>query len=520
MTPRGSRWRRSLAAVPAAAPSAVAAAGLLTPLVYLVLRALEADPNTVRELVFRFRHLQLLWNTTVLLLGLVFTTTGIAFPLAVLTARSDLPAARAFVVLHTLPLAVPGYVGAYVLLAATGPGGLLPVPRPSGYVGALLVLTVVSYPYVYLPLRASLQGLDPALQESARALGSGRLRSFLLVTFPQLRPALLAGALLVALHALGDFGTVSLMRYETFSYAVYLQYSAAFDRTYAAWLALLLVGYAGALLLLEWRLLRRLTLARTGTGAPRRSRPVRLGRWTPLALVATLGPVVIALVFPLAALLDLASRFPAGEARGLREAVEGSLTLATAAAVASTALAVPLASAATRSGGRLGPLIERLPYLGYAVPPLALALAWIFFTLRVLPALYGTLVPPVVALAFHLLPEALGPIRGAIRQVPRTLEESARTLGAGRVRTLLQVTLPLVWRGTAAGGALAFVGAMKELPITLLLTPTGYSTLATRMFSYTQDAMFAEAAPFALALVTVSALFIGALVWSERTFSS
>lgn len=509
-----------MAAVPAAAPTAVAAAGILTPLLYLLLRALEADPHTVRELVFRMRHLQLLWNTTALVVGLVLTTTGIAIPLAVLTARTELPAARAFVVLHALPLAVPGYVGAYVLLAATGPGGLLPVPRPSGYVGALVVLTLVSYPYVYLPLRASLQGLDPALQESARVLGFGRFRSFLLVTLPQLRPAILAGALLVALHALGDVGTVSLMRYETFSYAVYVQYSAAFDRTYAAWLALLLVGYASAVLLLEWRLLRRLAVARTGTGAPRRPRPVRLGRWMPLAVVAAVAPVVTALVFPLAALLDLASRFPDGEARGLREAVGGSLTLATAVAFASTAFAVPLAATATRSGARLGPLVERLPYLGYAVPPLALALAWIFFTLRFLPALYGTLVPPVAALTFHLLPEALGPIRGAIRQVPRVLEESARTLGAGPVGTFLRVTLPLVWRGTAAGAALAFVGAMKELPITLLLTPTGYSTLATRMFSYTQDAMFAEAAPFALAIVTVSAVFIGVLVWSERTFSS
>jgi len=514
------RPRAAVAALPLAIPVALAAGGLLVPLAYLALRAFEADLATVEELVLRRRNAELLRNTLLLAAALVVTTTAIALPLAMLTVRTDLPARRLFDVLLTLPLAIPGYVGAFVILAATGPGGLYPLPRPSGFWGALIVLTLITYPYQYLSLRAALLGVDPALEESARSLGRGRLAAFLSVTLPQLRPALLGGGLLVALHAIADFGTVSLLRYETYSFAIYLQYSAAFDRTYAAWLALLLVALTALLLAGDWLLLRRLRLARTGTGAPRRRRPTRLGRWEPVAVAAAALPPLVAVVLPLVALLDLASRFPAGHAAGLREAFGNSVTAAGAAAAMSVAVALPIAFTAARARLPGAQAVERLAYVGYAVPPLAFALAWVFFTLRAAPALYGSLPLLVFALSLHVLSEAMGPVRAAVRQASPRLEESARTLGAGPVKTFVRVTLPIVWRGAAAGGALAFIGAVKELPITLILAPLDFSTLATRMFSYTQDAMFAEAAPFALAIVGLSACFVGVLLWTERTFSS
>jgi len=109
-------------------------------------------------------------------------------------------------------------------------------------------------------------------------------------------------------------------------------------------------------------------------------------------------------------------------------------------------------------------------------------------------------------------------VRSALAQVPPRLEEAARTLGDTPTRAFFRVTFPLLWRGAAAGGSLAFIGAMKELPITLLLAPTGFSTLATRVFGYTQEAMFAEAAPFALLIVGLSAAFVGVLLWNERRF--
>ncbi|BDG15500.1 ABC transporter permease [Thermus brockianus] len=514
--PRGLHHLPGL--LPFLVPALLTGGGVALPLVYLVLRALEAEPGALREILLRSKNLELLLNTLALLLGVLALTTLLALPLAFLTTRTDLKGKRLLSLLLTLPLAIPGYVGAYVLLAATGPGGILPLPRLEGYVGALLVLSFITYPYLFLSLRAAFLGLDPALEEAARTLGMGPLRAFFQAAFPQLLPALLSGYLVVGLHVLGDFGTVSLLRYETFSYAIYLQYSAAFDRVYAAWLALLLLLLTGGLLGLEGLLLRRLTLARTGKGAGRRHKPLPLGPFAPLAYGLVLLPPGVALALPLYALFHLASRFPKEGLSGLWEALGHSALAATPAALLAVGMALPLAYLAARLPSPASRLLERLAYLGYAIPPLAFALAWIFFSLRGLPFLYGTLPLLVLVLAFHFLAESLGPVRGALLQAPRHLEEAARTLGETPTGAFFRVTFPLLWRGAVAGGALAFIGAVKELPITLLLAPMGYATLATRVFSYTQEAMFAEAAPFALLIVLLSAAFVGVLLWSERRF--
>ncbi|GAB5603056.1 iron ABC transporter permease [Thermus sp. FJN-A] len=504
--------------LPFLVPALLTGGGVALPLLYLVLRALEADSRTLGEILFRAKNLDLIQNTLALLLGVLLLTTLIALPLAFLTTRTDLRGKRLFSVLLTLPLALPGYVGAYVLLAATGPGGLLPLPRPEGYWGALLVLSLITYPYLFLGLRAAFLGLDPSLEEAARTLGMGPAKAFFRATFPQLLPALLSGYLVVGLHVLGDFGTVSLLRYETFSYAIYLQYNAAFDRVYAAWLALFLLLFTGGLLLLEGLLLRRLSLARTGRGSGRKAGPLRLGWFAPWAYLLLLLPVLLALVLPLYALFHLARHFPLEGLSGLWEALFHSALAALPTAFLAVGMALPIAYLAVRHPAPASPLLERVAYLGYAIPPLAFALAWIFFSLKSLPFLYGTLPLLVLVLAFHFLAESLGPVRGALYQVPRRLEEAARTLGASPTQAFFRVTFPLLWRGAVAGGALAFIGAVKELPITLLLAPMGYATLATRVFGYTQEAMFAEAAPFALLITLLSAAFVGVLLWSERRF--
>jgi iron(III) transport system permease protein len=179
--------------------------------------------------------------------------------------------------LGVLPLAVPGYVMAYALLATTGEYGTLAqtlgvvLPRLSGYAGAVIALSLSTFPYLFLNLRTAFLGLDPALEESAQALGHNRWQVFVRIVVPQLRPAFLAGGLLIALHVLGDFGVVSLMRYDTFSYALYIQYAASYDRIYAACLALMLLILTGAILVLEARLLKGMLFHRAGSGTTRAS---------------------------------------------------------------------------------------------------------------------------------------------------------------------------------------------------------------------------------------------------------
>jgi len=506
-------------------PALVVGIGVLLPLFYLLLRAIQANPGELAEIVLRKRNLLLLTNTLALLLGVIALTTALAFSLAWITSRTNLPGKRLWTVLLTLPLAVPGYVGVFGFFGATGPGGWLfnllgfAWPRPSGYLGALGVLALFSYPYLFLNLRSALMGLDPSLEESARSLGYKSHEVFIRVILPQLRPALYAGWLLIGLHVLGDFGVVSLMRFETFSYAIYVQYSAALDRIYAAWLSLMLIVLTATLLWLESRLLRNITLSRVGLGSARRQHPGRLGLWMLPAYGLMLAPITGALIVPLSSIVYWIFRFPTAYAKGFQdilEALRNSVQASTPAAVIAVSLAIPLAYLGVRYPGRLSSLLERTAYIGYATPPLAFALALIFFSLRGVPFLYQTLTMLILAYALHFLAEAIGPVRSSLYQAPPKLEEAARSLGYKALQAFLKATFPLLRRGVLTGMALVFLSSVKELPLTFLLAPVGYATLATRIWSYTSEALFAEAAPYALLIVVFSACFIGLLLTQER----
>jgi len=499
--------------------------GVMVPLLYLVLRAAQAEPHQLVEIVFRERNLQLLFNTLALLAGVLLLTTLLALPLAWITSRTSLRGKRIWTVLLVLPLAVPGYVGVFGFFGATGLNGWLhdllgfPWPRPTGYLGALGVLTLFTYPYLFLNLRAALLGLDSGLEESARSLGFRSYEVFWRVVFPQLRPALYAGWLLVSLHVLGDFGVVSLVRFETFSYAIFLQYSAAFDRVYAAWLSLMLILLTGSLLWLESRLLRNLSLSRVGLGSARRQSLVRLRSWTLPTYALLLLPVVGGLVIPLISVLYWIIKHPSahlGGLAGIVESLQNSVLASAPAALVAACLALPLAYLGVRYPSRLSRLLERAAYIGYATPPLAFALAMIFFSLRSVPFLYQTLALLILAYALHFLAEAIGPIRSALYQAPPRLEEAARSLGYKPLQAFLRATFPLLQRGVLASMALVFLSAVKELPLTFLLAPLGYSTLSTRIWGYTSEAMFAEAAPYALLIVLFSASLVGLLLTQER----
>jgi iron(III) transport system permease protein len=503
-------------------PAVLVAIGVLIPLVYLVLRAFEAEPAYLAELILRPRTLELLWNTVGLTVGVLVVATAIAFPLAWLTARTDLRGKRLVTLLGVLPLAVPGYVMAYVLLATTGSYGTLAqvagleVTRLSGYLGALIALSLYTFPYLFLNLRTALLDLDPALEESARALGYRRIKVLRHVVLPQLRPGFLSGGLLVGLHVLGDFGVVSLMRFNTFSYALYLQYTASYDRIYAACLALMLLALTATVLFLEARLLRGLLLHRTGSGTSRQAPPVKLGWWR---IPSYLFIGTVAMVSVGVPVLTVGYWMLEGTSlpwANLGEALWGSVSASGPAALLAGALALPLAYLSVRRPSRGTKTLERIAYFGYATPPLALALALVFFTLRTVPPLYQTLALLIIAYALHFLAEAIGPIRTALYQAPPRLEEAARSLGRTPLQAFFAATFPLLRKGLLVSIALVFLSAMKELPLTFLLSPVGFDALALKVWSYANEALFAGAAPFALAIMAVSAAFVGLLLLREK----
>ncbi len=504
-------------------PAVLVGAATLLPLVYLVVRALEVDPATLVKLVWRQRNLTLLGNTAALA-GLVLTAgTLIAVPLAWLVARTDLAGRRVITWLAVAPLAVPGYVMAYALLGLGGYQGVLTrllnvnVARPSGLFGAATALTLYTFPYVFLNVRSALLGLDASLEESARSLGLSRWQVMFRVVIPQLRPALLAGWLVVALYVLGDFGAVALMRFETFSFAIYTQYTAAFARHNAALLSLMLLLITTGLVILELRLLGRRHYSRLGRGAARKPTRERLGAsaipWY-FFVVLVLGT---ALGLPIATLTAWMSLVPptAQQLAQVWQTFLGTAALALPTAVVAALLAVPVAVASRRARWFGGTLLERLVYLGYAVPPVALALALVMFSLRFAPAAYQSFGLLAFAYVVSFLALALGPVRSGLMQVNPRIEETARSLGRGRFMAFVQTVLPLMGRNVLAGGALTLMAVMKELPMTYLLAPTGFRSLAVRVFGLTNEAMMAAAAPYAMAIVLFSSLFVGLVLAYE-----
>ncbi|PNY82072.1 ABC transporter permease [Deinococcus koreensis] len=494
-------------------PALLTVAGVLLPLSYLVLRAFGAEWTELREIVFRVRNLELLGNTLGLTVSVLLTTTLVALPLAFLAARSDFRPRRALMLLGVLPLAIPGYVGAYALIAASGAGGTIEAltgvrwPGPSGYWGALGVLTLFTFPYLFLNLHAALRSLDPALEDAARLLGRTPMQTFRAVTLPHLRPAWLSGALLIALHVLGDFAVVSLMRYPTFSAAIYQQYTAAYDRVYSAWLALGLLLITGAVLWLESRLMRGVFLARVSPATARQLPTLRVGAWAPLAWAFVAVLAGAALVVPLGTILYWLrlEQSPFAWA-ALLAALKSALGAAALAAVTTTALAFPLAYIGNRFASRAARLTERAAFLGYATPPLAFALSLVFFSLRVTPSLYQTFTLLIIAYTLHFVAEAIGPIRTGLSLATPRLEEAARVLGQTPWQALTRVTLPLIRPGLLVSAAFVFLSVLKELPLTLLLSPIGFETLARNVWTYTEEAQYASAAPYALALALSGAV--------------
>jgi iron(III) transport system permease protein len=381
----------------------------------------------------------------------------------------------------------------------------------------VLALTLSTYPYVFLLAQAALRDLDPSLEEAARSLGLSRRRAFARVTVPALRPAVGAGALLVALYTLSDFGVVSLMRYDALTRAIYLQYRSLFDRTPAAVLALVLVALTAVVLLVEWRLRGRGRLYRSSPGAARRSAPVRLGRWQWPALAWCTLVTGVFLALP-------ATVLGYWLVRGIRTERElevpvaetlHSLGASGLAALAAVAAALPVAALALRYPARWTALLERLSYAGNALPGIVIALSLVFFGARYLTPLYQTLTLLVFAYVVRFFPQALSGVESSLERVNPRLEEAARGLGRGPVATALRVTVPLVRSGVLAGAALVFLSAMKELPATLLLRPIGFDTLATEVWRFTSVGAYSQAALPALLLIAVSAPFLY-LVSAER----
>ncbi|SBT40345.1 ABC transporter permease [Micromonospora auratinigra] len=470
----------------------------LLPLVYLGVRVAEAGVERIVAELFTTRVAVLAARSVALAAVVTAACTVLGVATALLVTRTDLPGRRVLGLLAALPLAVPTYVAGFAWTAT--------VTGFEGFWAAALLLTLCSYPYVFLPTVAALRRADPGQEEVSRSLGRGPWATLTGVTLRQIRPAVAAGALLVALYVLSDFGAVSIVRVDTFTRAIFTAFNLGFDRTGALVLStvlvLLTVGLIGA------ELGTRTRDARYVAGTTRPPVLLGLGRGRGPALAGLLVVPALALGVPAVGLGRwlVAGVSRPGSLAEVATAAGASLSVSLAGTALTMLLALPLGLLTARAPGPVATVLDRLSYVAHALPGVVIGLSLVFFAVNVAYPLYQSVWLLALAYATLFLPLAVGAVAAAAAQSPPAVEEAARSLGRGPVTVFRTVTLPLTLPGIGAGAALTFLTCMKELPATLLLRPTGMDTLATELWTHTGTAAYAAAAPYAALLVALAAV--------------
>jgi iron(III) transport system permease protein len=470
----------------------------LLPLGFIVAVAVQTGWDTIVAMVFRPRVVELVGNTAMLELIAVPAAIVLAVALAWLTERTDLPGARMWGWLAVAPLSVPAFVQGYAWT------GLL--PELHGLPAAVLVSVLAYFPFVYLPAAAQLRRLDPALEDSAAALGETPRRVFRRVVLPQLRLAMCGGGLLVALHLLAEYGLLAIVRFDTFTTAIVDQFQSSFNGPAANMLAGVVVLCCATVLLLEALARGGRRYARVGSGAARQ--PVRraMGRLRWVAVALPLAVAILSLGVPLTTLIRwLVLAGPDNsDLAGVGGALAQTALYALAAGMLTAAASFPMAWLSVRRPGPLSRLLEACHYYVGAIPGVVVGLALVTITVRVALPLYQTAATIVLAYVLLFLPRAMVGLRTSIAQAPIELERAAMSLGRSPVRAIVATTLRLAAPGAAAAVALVALGVSTELTATLMLAPTGTRTLATEFWALTSEIDYLGAAPYAAAMVILS----------------
>lgn len=477
---------------------AVLVAATCIPLGYVAWGAVSVGWTRAYELVVRPRVADLLVNTLALVLVTVPLCVVIGVAVAWLVERTDLPGRAIWRPLFVAPLAIPAFVNSYAWVGV--------IPSLHGLSAGVLVTTLSYFPFMYLPVAATLRKLDPAVEESARALGSTSTGVFFRVVLPQLRLAVLGGGLLIGAHLLAEYGAFAMVRFDTFTVAIFQQFQVTFDGAAGSMLAGVLVLLCLVLLVAEAGARGSARFARIGSGAPRAATPIALGRHAFAASAGLLALAVLALGVPIWTIMRW---LWIGGARvwvadDIGRALAQTVGLAAAAAVLTTVLAFPVAWVAVRSSGVLARAVEGANYITSSLPGIVTALALVTVSIRYARPLYQSVALIVFAYVLLFMPRALVNVRAGLAQVPVGLEEASRSLGRSPTATFFLVTLRLTAPAAAAGASLVFVAVATELTATLLLAPTGTRTLSMLFWSFASELDYAAAAPYAFILVVLA----------------
>jgi len=480
------------------------------PLIYVISSSSGLDAQGWARL-WQSRLPELISNTLTLAVTVAITSLLFGLGSAWITARLEFKGRKAAIWLMVLPLTLPTYVLAHIYTVVSDDDGWLGgIWLALGgnsldvynLAGTTLVLSLAGFSYIYLLAFSALTQMTRDREEAARLLGANRLRVFLTVQLPLLRPALAAGMAVIILHVFSDFGAVSMLRYQTFTLAIYNQMTGRMDFQAAAALSLMLVFFSLTFLVLE-RFFRRKQRFYASAQSKLHERKQLSSKQTVLVWTWLGGIATLSFIMPAIWLVNW-SGIAVGE--GLLDSTFwgyawNSGVVAFSVASITLILAFPIAFYHTRKHSHTSNAIVNLSSVGFVLPGPVIALGILAFILAQLPWAYGTLLALLLALSIRFLPLAVQSEESALQQLTPSIEQAGRMLGAGPLGNLRRVVFPVIRSGLAAAWVLVFIDALKELPATLILRPTGFDTLPVRIWMEASEEMLELAAPAALVLV-------------------
>lgn len=465
-------------------------------------------------------------NSLLLMLGVSLGVMLLGVSTAWLVVMCRFPARAILQWALLLPLAIPAYILAYTytdFLQYAGPlqswlreifgwtrhDYVFPEIRSRG--GAVLMLTLALYPYVYLLSRNSFREQSHSLLEASRSLGLGAWRTFWRVCLPLARPSIVAGVSLALMETLSDYGTVEYFGVSTFTTGIYRTWFGMGEPVTAAQLASLLLIFVSFLFVLEQRTRRRSRYQKQPSQSRYRSTvayPLR-GLKAGCATLWCALPVFVGFLFPFALLLRMAWRQGDWFERRLLLYAQHSLLVASISALLAVILSLIIAYAIRLRPTPLNHGLSRIAALGYAIPGSVIAVGILlsFAYVQRLPfvnfMLIGSIAGLILAYLTRFLAVSLGGIQSSLNKITANMDDAARSLGRRSGRILLRVHIPLLRGSLLSAGLLVFVDVIKELPATLIARPSNFDTLATRVYRLASDERLMEASSGALAIVLI-----------------
>ena len=510
---------------------------VLLPVTGLLWAAVGTDENIWQHL-FDSVLPNYIVNSLILMTGVCLGVTLVGTCTAWLIANCRFPGHKVFGWMLILPLAMPAYVMAYVytdFLEYSGPlqtalrlifswenSNEYWFPEIRSHGGAIVLLSLVLYPYVYALARAAFSAQAPSLLEAGRMLGHGPMKVFFSVSLPLARPAIVVGVTLASMETLSDFGTVDYFAVRTLTTGIFDVWFGMENQSGAAQIALVLLTFIILLVWLE-RTSRKKQKVNTTSRMNSTVRFELKGWRSALAIICCGLPILFGFLLPAIILAIYSSySFNLFKYADYLAYTGNTLFLATGSAVLCMMLGIFIGYSQRLSSHWSVKLATRISTIGYAIPGAALAIGLIIsfgamneiiiplsdhFSLSAQSFfLSGGVVALFFAYTIRFLAISVGSVESGLEKITPNMDMASRTLGSGPFSTLCRIHIPLLRPALIAGSILVFVDTMKELPATLILRPFNFETLATFVYQYASDELLAECAPAALTIVLAGML--------------